>query len=209
MLVVAALLMIVLGAVYIAGRERNKKKVLVFKAAATFAADMLAVSYALETGTFLSMCAAVGIFLYACADVLLEIKFMAGVVCFGAGHLCLIAGMTACVGAGWVTAAVFAAEYGIAFLIFRPYLKRLKRLRVPALVYVGFLCGMSAMTFTAALAEHTYADWMRAAGSICFLISDGIIGWNFVHRRRSKLSGTVLMILYYFAVYLLAAAFYY
>lgn len=208
MLILTAIGMAVLGAVYITGRERKKKKVLVFKAVATLLADVPAVCYALETGTVPAWCFAAGIFLYACADVLLEVKFMSGVVCFGAGHFCLIAGMLGYVKPQIVTALVLAAEYGAAYRIFRPYLKRLKKLKLPAIIYTGFLCGMSAMIFTAAAAEQGAAAWIRAAGSICFLVSDGMIGWNFVHRRRTRLSGTVLMILYYLAVYLLGAAFY-
>lgn len=208
MLVFAAVCMAVLGAVYILGRERNKRKVLAFKALATLVADIIVIRYALEAGTFISWCFALGIFLYACADVLLELKFIAGIICFGAGHICLIVGMISDTLPGWVTVLVLMVQYGIALLIFRPCLKRLKKLRAPALIYVGLLCVMSAMTFTLAFAENAFAGWMRAAGSLCFVVSDGIIGWNFVHRKRSKWSGTVLMILYYLAVYLLAAAFF-
>ena len=46
MLVVALVLMVALSAVYIAGRERNKKKVLAFKALATLVADFLALGLA-------------------------------------------------------------------------------------------------------------------------------------------------------------------
>ena len=37
--IVTAVLMLLLGSVYVAGRERNKRKVLAFKAAATMMAD--------------------------------------------------------------------------------------------------------------------------------------------------------------------------
>lgn len=208
MLIVAAVLMTVLGMIYIAGRERNKKKVLVFKAMATLVADLLAVANALETGAFPAWCFAVGIFLYACADILLEIKFMAGVICFGAGHICLIAGLLGYTAPDWITGVVWVLECTVAFVIFRPYLKRLKKLKVPVCIYTMILCGMSAMNVTLAFAEPDFGTGLRAVGSICFLISDGIIGWNFVHHRRSRSSGAVLMILYYLAVYLLAAAFY-
>ena len=38
LLIITAVLMMVLGSIYVAGRERNKRKVLAFKAAATLAA---------------------------------------------------------------------------------------------------------------------------------------------------------------------------
>lgn len=46
--IVTAVLMLLLGSVYVAGRERNKRKVLAFKAAATMMADFLAVIAALQ-----------------------------------------------------------------------------------------------------------------------------------------------------------------
>ena len=76
LLIITAVLMMVLGSIYVAGRERNKRKVLAFKAAATLAADMLAVIAALQEKTVSAWFVAVGIFLYACADILLEIKFI-------------------------------------------------------------------------------------------------------------------------------------
>lgn len=200
----AALLMGVLGAVYVAGRERNKKKVLAFKAAATLVADAVAVSVALQQQTAAAWCIAGGIFLYACADVLLEIKFMWGIACFGIGHLWVIAGMLKEGVSGAAVLTVFPILHGTALYIFHPYLGRLKQLKIPGLVYAALLCLMSAVSFGAAFSAGTCGDWTRAAGSLCFVVSDGIIARNFVKGSRSRMSGTILMILYYAAVFLLA-----
>lgn len=206
LLIMTAVLMMVLGSIYVAGRERNKRKVLAFKAAATLAADMLAVIAALQEKTVSAWFVAVGIFLYACADILLEIKFIWGILCFGVGHVWMIAGIGLQGISAGASALIFVLLYGIAFFVFRPYLGRLKQLKMPGLIYAALLCMMSAAAWGAAITAGTMWSWARAVGSLCFVISDGIIGWTFIHRSRTRCSGAILMILYYLAVYLLGAA---
>ena len=206
LLIITAVLMMVLGSIYVAGRERNKRKVLAFKAAATLAADMLAVIAALQETTVSAWFVAVGIFLYACADILLEIKFIWGILCFGVGHVWMIAGIGLQGISAGASVLSFVLLYGIAFFVFRPYFGRLKQLKMPGLIYAALLCMMSAAAWGAAITAGTMWSWARAMGSLCFVISDGIIGWTFIHRSRTRCSGAILMILYYLAVYLLGAA---
>ncbi len=206
LLIITAVLMMVLGSIYVAGRERNKRKVLAFKAAATLAADMLAVIAALQEKTVSVWFVAVGIFLYACADILLEIKFIWGILCFGVGHVWMIAGIGLQGISAGASVLIFVLLYGIAFFVFRPYFGRLKQLKMPGLIYAALLCMMSAAAWGAAITAGTMWSWARAVGSLCFVISDGIIGWTFIHRSRTRCSGAILMILYYLAVYLLGAA---
>lgn len=206
LLIITAVLMMVLGSIYVAGRERNKRKVLAFKAAATLAADMLAVIAALQEKTVSAWFVAVGIFLYACADILLEIKFIWGILCFGVGHVWMIAGIGLQGISAGASVLIFVLLYGIAFFVFRPYFGRLKQLKMPGLIYAALLCMMSAAAWGAAITAGTMWSWARAVGSLCFVISDGIIGWTFIHRSRTRCSGAILMILYYLAVYLLGAA---
>ena len=206
LLIITAVLMMVLGSIYVAGRERNKRKVLAFKAAATLAADMLAVIAALQEKTVSVWFVAVGIFLYACADILLEIKFIWGILCFGVGHVWMIAGIGLQGISAGASVLIFILLYGIAFFVFRPYFGRLKQLKMPGLIYAALLCMMSAAAWGAAITAGTMWSWARAVGSLCFVISDGIIGWTFIHRSRTRCSGAILMILYYLAVYLLGAA---
>lgn len=206
LLIMTAVLMMVLGSIYVAGRERNKRKVLAFKAAATLAADMLAVIAALQEKTVSAWFVAVGIFLYACADILLEIKFIWGILCFGVGHVWMITGIGLQGISAGASVLIFVLLYGIAFFVFRPYLGRLKQLKMPGLIYAALLCMMSAAAWGAAITAGTMWSWARAVGSLCFVISDGIIGWTFIHRSRTRCSGAILMILYYLAVYLLGAA---
>lgn len=205
-LMIAAILMAIPGTVYVRGRERNKKKVLAFKAAATLVADVLAVAVAVHHGTFAAWCVAIGIFLYACADILLEIKFVSGIICFGIGHLWVIAGIGMEGISGIVTAVVFTFLYGTALWVFHPHMEKLKHLKIPGLIYAALLCMMCAAAVGAAFADGTAWNWARAAGGLCFVVSDGIIANNFVKRSRSRLSGIVLMVLYYTAVFLLGAA---
>lgn len=206
LLIMTAVLMMVLGSIYVAGRERNKRKVLAFKAAATLAADMLAVIAALQEKTVSAWFVAVGIFLYACADILLEIKFIWGILCFGVGHVWMITGIGLQGISAGASVLIFVLLYGIAFFVFRPYFGRLKQLKMPGLIYAALLCMMSAAAWGAAITAGTMWSWARAVGSLCFVISDGIIGWTFIHRSRTRCSGAILMILYYLAVYLLGAA---
>lgn len=206
LLIMTAVLMMVLGSIYVAGRERNKRKVLAFKAAATLAADMLAVIAALQEKTVSAWFVAVGIFLYACADILLEIKFIWGILCFGVGHVWMIAGIGLQGISAGASVLIFVLLYGIAFFVFRPYFRRLKQLKMPGLIYAALLCMMSAAAWGAAITAGTMWSWARAVGSLCFVISDGIIGWTFIHRSRTRCSGAILMILYYLAVYLLGTA---
>ena len=206
LLIMTAVLMMVLGSIYVAGRERNKRKVLAFKAAATLAADMLAVIAALQEKTVSAWFVAVGIFLYACADILLEIKFIWGILCFGVGHVWMIAGIGLQGISAGASVLIFVLLYGIAFFVFRPYFGRLKQLKMPGLIYAALLCMMSAAAWGAAITAGTMWSWARAVGSLCFVISDGIIGWTFIHRSGTRCSGAILMILYYLAVYLLGAA---
>ncbi len=208
-LIVAAVMMVLLGTVYIVGRERNKRKVLAFKAAATLVADILAITAALHFETIAVWCVAIAIFLYACADVLLEIKFIWGIICFGIGHLWMMAGIGMRAYFGIHTMIVFVILYGVALGIFYPYLGKLKQLKIPGLIYAAILCLMSATAFGRAFETGAVQDWIRSVGSLCFVISDGIIGWNFVKRKRTRLSGTILMSLYYTAVYLMGICLFY
>lgn len=209
-MIVAAVLMAVLGTIYVMGREESKKqgkrKVLMFKAAATLVADVLAIMGALQIQTFAAWSIAIGIFLYACADILLELKFIWGMLCFGIGHLWVIAG----IGAKGVSVIPAMFEFlvlcVVALMLFKPYLKKLKQLKVPGLIYTAILCLMSATTLGVAWESSVVWDWVRVFGSLCFVTSDAIIGWNFVNHSRTKRSGAILMILYYLAVYLIAVS---
>lgn len=208
MLVIALVLMVALSTVYIVGRDRNKRKVLIFKALATLVADFLALHYALSSGSFLAWGVAAGIFFYACADVALEIKFLYGMLLFAAGHVCLIVGMLTVTKIGVVTILAFILFACVAAWLFRRYLPKMKRLLPVALSYAGILCLMSSMAVSMAVEHFTAGTLLRAVGSVCFAISDGIIGWNFLRRKRTKSSGVLLLSLYYIALYLLAAGLY-
>lgn len=208
MLVVALVLMVALSAVYIAGRECNKKKVLAFKALATLVADFLALGFARQSGRALAWWFVAGIFFYACADVALEIKFLYGMSLFAVGHVCLAVGMLTEVKIGVDTLVAFALLVGAALWLFGRYLPKMKRLLPVAAGYAGILCLMSSMAISMTVRNFCAGTLLRAIGSVCFLISDGIIGWNYLRRKRTKSSSVLLLSLYYAALYLLAAGLY-
>ena len=208
MLLVTLILMLVLAAVYIAGRERNKKKVLIFKALATLTADAAVLYYALSSGQREGWLFAVGISLYACADVALELKFVYGMLVFAAGHFTIIAGLLSMRRFHLLTLPVFVLIFGFGIWLFCRYLPRMRRLLPIALGYASILCLTGAMTVTMAAIEPTAENMIRMIGSICFICSDGIIAWNFLRHKRSQSSSVLLLSLYYLALYLFAAAFY-
>ena len=133
-------------------------------------------------------------------------KIYMGILCFGVGHVWMIAGIGLQGISAGASVLIFVLLYGIAFFVFRPYFGRLKQLKMPGLIYAALLCMMSAAASGAAITAGTMWSWARAVGSLCFVISDGIIGWTFIRRSRTRCSGAILMILYYLAVYLLGAA---
>lgn len=208
MLIITLFLMAALSVVYMIGRERNKKKVLVFKALATLVADFMALWAALHSGSALAWWFAAGIFFYACADVALEIKFLYGMFLFALGHISLIVGLLTVQKVTLLTVTVFLVFIGAAAWLFRRYLPKMRRLLPVSLFYVTLLCLMSSLTVTMAAERLSAATAARAIGSICFVISDGITGWNYLRRKRTQSSSVLLLSLYYLALYLLAAGFF-
>ena len=71
--------------------------------------------------------------------------------------------------------------------------------------YGALLSFMTAMAFTVAVQSEGPAGKLMAAGGICFYISDNILGFRILHEKNNRLSGAILLALYYSAVYLIAA----
>ena len=134
---------------------------------------------------------------YMAADVLLECRFILGAVCFSIGHV-------------WMTAGFF--------------LSREAALYSDCHIDTEFLLSASGafIVFVAAAvaALHRYFHQLKqkkltggapgaaaAAGGICFAVSDILLGRNRLGKRRSRVRGAAVLILYYLAVYLFALRF--
>ena len=271
--------MTVLGTYYFMNKKTRKKSALACKALATalpgfltlywlffvqggMAADVsagdaagsVAVSDAMFGGAAFSGAAFVwtlaAILCYMAADVLLECKFVAGAVCFSAGHLCMIV--------SFLTEGIpglydgkngqFRPDFRIllffvilvvvfircAFDAFRKYFPHLKAkgLFAPAIAYITVLSFMAALAAASGVgagshpaegsrgagaspgagilgAAHTkgLAAVIPAAGGACFVVSDILLGVNRLGKKRSRVRGAVVLILYYAAVFLFAMRF--
>lgn len=164
---------------------------------------------------------------YMAADVLLECVFVRGALCFSMGHICMAAGLLLSGESvlDYVPGEGFTADLGLcgqaagAFLIFTaaagavlgryiPSLKK-KKLFSPLLAYLIVLNVTAA--FAVAAGIRIYAEsgsavrsLIPAAGGVCFVISDILLGKNRLSKRRSAVRGAAVLILYYTAVYLFA-----
>ena len=103
------------------------------------------------------------------------------------------------------TAVVFLILYGGMFLIVRKYLKDLGNLLLPGFFYAALLCLMAAMTVSLGMETQSLPAILTALGGVCFVVSDTILGWSHLSGNRRRRYSAVLLVLYYTAVYLLAA----
>lgn len=218
---VAAAGMALLGTAYFLMKKKYKAQALVCKALATCIPACLLVLRLEElkqgnvsAPVFLSTLAAIGF--YMAADVLLECRFVAGAVCFGAGHLCITAGILAQVsGSGTVketglfrdffmcAAVMFVLFMFAAYLALRRYLTHLKKLFAPAVVYIILLTVMASCAVAWGFREGGAGGAASLAGGISFVVSDILLGINRLGRKRSTVRGALVLLLYYLSVYLL------
>lgn len=205
MLITAAVLMILFGGIYYFWKESGSRKPLFFKAAATCMPVFLALYGAWNTKEFTSWLLFAGLLCYMAADVLLEIWFLSGVAAFGIGHICVILSMAGIGALSLYTAVVFLILYGGMFLIVRKYLKDLGNLLLPGFFYAALLCLMAAMTVSLGMETQSLPAILTALGGVCFVVSDTILGWSHLSGNRRRRYSAVLLVLYYTAVYLLAA----
>lgn len=206
MLAAAAVLMTGFGLIYFFWKESGSRKPLVFKALATLMPVLLALFHAVVTKDVFAWCIFAGTVFYMAADVLLEIWFLTGVASFGAGHICVIAGLFHVGAASWYAAVCFVILYGMMFIVTRHYLKDLENLLIPGMVYAALLCFMASMAVSLGIRNLSPAAVSAGIGGVCFVVSDTILGWSHLSGKRRRRYSAVLLALYYMAVYLLAAA---
>lgn len=209
MRIAAAVIMAVLGTAYVLLKKRKKGAALVCKAGATSMPALLLLVYLQESGSSPALCwSLAAIVLYMAADVLLECKFVYGAATFASGHICMTAGLLAQiqVTTGLVLCGIgaFMLFAGAAILTLHPYVSRLKKLKVPAFLYVAVLSVMSAVAVAAGFALGGISGAACGAGGVSFAASDILLGKNRLGRKRSPVRGALVLMLYYLSVYLFA-----
>lgn len=202
--VAAAGCMAVFGTIY--GRFKGKKenKELIFKALATSMSVILALESALSTGGSHKWWVVLGLVLCMAADVLLELKFLCGVVTFGCAHICLAAALVQAVEIRSYTIFLTAGMYLVFLAAFAKCLPSLGGLKIPAVVYPVLLCGMAALAVTYAIQNQSFHAVTFAAGGISFVVSDFILARRYLMEKKERWYGIAVLIFYYSAVYLIA-----
>lgn len=138
------------------------------------------------------------------ADALLEIRFVPGMLLFGAAHVCLIVWLWGLAPAGWFSLVAWLLAYGATALLFRREIPRLGKLLVPFLLYPALL-GASlalgvALPFTAG---NSY--WPLALGTACFYISDMMVAKSELSHLDESWQKPI-MLLYWAALFLISTA---
>ena len=205
------ILMAVLGTYYFCRKKTDRKKALFCKAAATSVPGiLLAVSMTLAAIVF-----------YMAADVLLECRFILGAVCFSIGHVWMTAGFFLSREAALYSDCHIDTEFLLsasgAFIVFvaaavaalHRYFHQLKQKKLfyPMLGYIAVLGIMASLATASGIRTGGAPGAAAAAGGICFAVSDILLGRNRLGKRRSRVRGAAVLILYYLAVYLFALRF--
>lgn len=197
-----------LGSYYFLRKKTDRKKALFCKAAATSLPGLLMIWAVFNDWTTRpDVWILAAIFLYMAADVLLECKFVWGAVCFSVGHICMTAVFLSgnfnvkVISGAAVPFCLFTTAAHFALRKYIPYLKN-KKLYLPAVVYVVLLSIMVSFAVLTGILAGGIGGVSSAAGGISFLVSDILLGQNRLGKRRSRLKGALVLILYYLAVFL-------
>lgn len=227
----AAVCMAALGTYYFLNKKKHRRRALACKALATLIPSVLvfcSLPAADDPAGLRIVWAYAGtlaaVLFYAAADILLECRFAAGAVCFSVGHICMAGGFLLGGETGFISengktdlsalaclAGLFLLFTGCAYLVLGKYLILLKAkgLMIPAAAYIGVLSLMAALAAVSGIQSGTAAGQITAAGGICFVVSDILLGKNRLGRKRSRKRGAAVLILYYLSVYLLSMRLWY
>lgn len=181
-------------------KNGNKKRELALKGGATLTAALLAVY-----GWFLrpeasGLLLSAGLCLCAAADVILDLRFLAGTGAFALGHLCYCASFLLSHPPGLPSLAVFLLLCGGIGALY----PRLKRFAAPdsALPYLGYALLISAMLALALAQEKP----LLLAGAALFVASDGMLLYRIIRKNCSRRYDYLCLGAYFLAQFLIAAS---
>lgn len=190
---------------FILRREKLLRQSLIAKCAGSFLAVSSAGLALYRMGEDPLMHAVFWFFvLCTAADALLELQFVAGMLVFGAAHVCLLVWLWGVMSPTWWSLLLWAAAYGAAAFLFRKEIPKLGKLTVPFCLYPAVLGASLALAVPLPfLAGPAY--WPAAVGAVCFFVSDMMVAKGELSGLPPKFHKPV-MLLYWGALYLIAAA---
>lgn len=136
------------------------------------------------------------------ADALLEIRFVAGMLVFGAAHICLVIWLWEAAPPSLWSLCLWVLAYACTAFLFRRELPKLGKLTVPFCLYPGLLGASLALALP--LPFLAGPAWRPAAiGALCFFVSDMMVAKGELSGLPPKFQKPV-MLLYWAALYLLS-----
>lgn len=188
------------GISYQIGGERQwykKPWLLAFKGSTTAFGGLLALYAYVQTGQPHALVMALGIFVCALADVLLEIRFLAGMACFALGHVAYMVSF-------WMRRPPQLPSLVLLVVLVLFVVAMVLRLRkkvafsiLPHGLYALLISGMAAL----ALGQSAIVF----IGALLFVISDAIIARRLVFPEKDPWDRACIL-LYYSAQFILAAS---
>lgn len=190
---------------FILRREKLKRQSLIAKCAGSFLA-VASAGVGLYLGGENPFVQVLFWFFVLCtvADALLEIQFVAGMLVFGAAHVCLLLWLWGEARPTWWSLLIWAVAYGTVAFLFRREIPRLGKLTVPFCLYPAILGAALALAIPLPfLADASL--WPVALGALCFFVSDMMVAKGQLSGLPPKFQKPV-MVLYWGALYLIATA---
>lgn len=172
---------------------------LIFKGAATLCCAGLAVYGACMNPNAARWLLAAGLLVCTVADVLLRLRFLAGMACFAAGHVCYCIAFFLFALPTLPSLIVFAAiEAAALSLIPWAQKKAGQQSLLPFIAYGTVLSSMLAF----AVAQQP----LLLSGAVLFVISDWMLGYQIATKNNSRSYDYICLGCYYLAQFLIAAS---
>lgn len=204
MLLGAAVLMLIMGSLYSIQPKKKRLRALLLKGGTTCIAFLLALYGAIQTGKPAVWLICIATFCCMTADVLLELNFTLGAAVFGAGHLFY---MAAYLGQVKITPlwGVLIVAFTAGMYLCHCRKSPIREAGLPAFLYGVVLSAMTATALLRALQNQDSGSLLTAVGAVFFFASDNLLIGRLRTQNQSVVLDRLILVLYYAAVYLIAA----
>lgn len=182
---------------------------LFLKAACTSVGVMLSLWAVLKKADVFSILVFCALLLCMAADVILELRFVIGMLVFLCGHLFLIAALLQFAQPQWVSLLLWLLLYSGTVLLFRKYIPQLGSRFLPFMVYPVILLGMLSLALPLPFMLHNTGSWLFAAGAFLFSCSDLLLAHNIITENHQRWRSHLVMYWYEPAIFLLALSVFY